>query len=183
MTAPRSFTFRPRYRALAWTTVGVSGSIGGVAMLLGFAALPLVTGGLGVALGALYLASPTWRIAVTVDDEALTVGSPRKQRFRLPWAEVVRVVASPTTSSCFVDGGTPERSLLVPGDGAPAPYDIANRPALVEAILAHVAADKVQIVTTLEAAAAAATPAPPPAAPPAAGSDEAAAPPPAGSGQ
>jgi len=54
----------------------------------------------------------------------------------------VRVVASPATSSCFIDGGAPERSLLVPGDGAPAPYDIADRAALVEAILARVPATR-----------------------------------------
>jgi hypothetical protein len=148
---PQTFSFRPRYRFLAWGTVGIGGSMTGVAMLLGFAAVPLATGALGVVLGAAYLASPTWRITVTIDDEALTVASPRRQRFRLAWADVVKVVASPTTSTCFVDGGRPERSLLVPGDGAPAPYDITDRKALVEAILAHVPADKVQTVATLEA--------------------------------
>ena len=114
--------------------------------------VPLVAGALGIALGAAYLASPTWRIAVTVDDAGLSVGSPRRLRFRLAWADVVRVVASPSTSSCFVDGGTPEHSLLVPGDGAPAPYDIADRAALVEAILAHVPVDKVQTVASLDKA-------------------------------
>ena len=117
-----------------------------------FLSVPLVSGVLGIALGAAYLASPTWRIRVTVDDDGLTVGSPKRQRFRLAWHEVVRVVASPSTSTCFVDGGKPERSLLVPGDGAPAPYDIADRKALVEAILAHVPADKVQTVASLESA-------------------------------
>ena len=43
----------------------------------------------------------------------------------------MRVVAAPTTHTCFVDGGAPERSLLVPGDGAPAPYDLEDREALV----------------------------------------------------
>lgn len=149
MTA-QTFSFRPRYRFLAWSTVGIGGSISGVAMVLGFAAVPLAAGALGVVLGAAYLASPTWRITVTVDDDALTVASPRRPRFRLAWADVVRVVASPATSTCFVDGGRPEHSLLVPGDGAPAPYDITDRKALVEAILAHVPADKVQTVATLE---------------------------------
>jgi hypothetical protein len=131
--------------------MGVGGSIAVVASILGFAALPLATGALGVVLGAAYLASPTWRIAVTIDDDGLTVGSPKRQRFRLAWHEIVRVIASPATSTCFVDGGAPERSLLVPGVGAPAPYDITDRKALVEAILAHVPADKVQIVGSLEA--------------------------------
>ena len=62
------------------------------------------------------------------------------------------MVASPTTQSCFVDGGAPERSLLVPGDGAPAPYDIADRGALFDAILAHVAADMVRTVESLDKA-------------------------------
>lgn len=149
---PRSFPFRPRYRALAWSSVGVGGSMAVVATVLGLVTVPLVTGVLGIALGAAYLASPTWRITVTVDDDGLAVGSPRRLRFRLAWRDIVRVVASPTTSTCFVDGGAPETSLLVPGDGAPAPYDIADRKALVEAILAHVPADKVKTVESLDKA-------------------------------
>ena len=50
------------------------------------------------------------------------------------------------------DGGAPERSLLVPGDGAPAPYDIEDKPALYAAILAAVPADRVETVETIEAA-------------------------------
>jgi hypothetical protein len=65
---------------------------------------------------------------------------------------VSRFRRRPATSTCFVDGGAPERSLLVPGDGAPAPYDIADRQALVGAILAHVLAGKVQIVASLDRA-------------------------------
>ena len=148
--SPPSFRFRPRYRGIAWSSLGVGGSIAVVASILGFVAVPLATGVLGVALGAAYLASPTWQIAVTIDDTGFSVGSPKRLRFRLAWSDVVRVVASPTTSSCFVDGGSAERSLLVPGDGAPASYDIADRSALVEAILAHVPADKVQTVASLD---------------------------------
>jgi hypothetical protein len=151
MTA-RSFAFRPRYRGLAWSSMGVGGTIATLSALGGMITIPVITGVLGVVLGVAYLASPTWRIAVTIDDAGLTVGSPRRQRFRLAWHEVVRVVASPATSTCFVDGGAPERSLLVPGDGAPAPYDIADRAALVEAILARVPADKVRTVASLDAA-------------------------------
>jgi len=149
---PRSFAFRPRYRGLAWSSIGVGGGIAALAVALGAVTVPLVSGVLGIALGAAYLASPTWRIAVTVDEAGLRVGSPRRERFALAWRDVVRVVASPTTQSCFVDGGAPERSLLVPGDGAPAPYDIADRGALFDAILAHVAADKVRTVESLDKA-------------------------------
>jgi hypothetical protein len=146
----RTFAFRPRYRWLAWGSIGLGGSMTTVAVAIGFATVPLVTGALGVALGVAYFASPTWRIAVTISDDGLSVGSPARQRFHLRWADVVRVIASPSTSTCFVDGGAPERSLLVPGDGAPAPYEIADRAALVAAILAQVPADKVQLVETLE---------------------------------
>jgi len=146
----RSFAFRPRYRALAWSSIGVGGAVAAIAAVLGPVTIPLVTGALGIALGAAYLRSPTWRISVTVDDSGLRVGSPRRLRFELAWADIIRVVAAPTTSSCFVDGGSPDRSLLVPGDGAPAPYDIADRAALIEAILAHVPADKVQTVASLD---------------------------------
>jgi hypothetical protein len=144
--------FRPRYRGVAWTSVGVGGSLAVVAAGIGFVALPLVTGVVGVAIGAAYLASPAWRLAVTVDDEGLEVGSPSRRRFRLAWADVVRVIATPPAHACFVDGGAPDRSLLVPGQGAPAPYDLENRQALYDAILAHVPADRVTIVESLEKA-------------------------------
>jgi len=149
---PRSFPFRPRYRALAWSSIGVGGTVAIFAALAGAALAPFGGGLLGIALGAGYLASPTWRIAVTVDDSGLAVASPGRLRFRLAWSDIVRVVASPTTRTCFVDGGTPEHSLLVPGDGAPAPYDIADRGALFELILAHVPADKVTTVESLDRA-------------------------------
>jgi hypothetical protein len=149
---PRSFAFRPRYRGLAWSSIGVGGGMAAAAVALGLATVPLVSGVLGIALGIAYLASPTWRISVTIDDTGLRVGSPKRERFQLAWADVVRVVAAPGTRSCFVDGGTPERSLLVPGDGAPAPYDIIDRGDLVDAILAKVPADKVRTVESLDKA-------------------------------
>jgi hypothetical protein len=148
----RTFGFRPRYRGLAWSSIGVGGTMAAVAGVLGFVTVPLAAGALGIALGAAYLASPTWRIAVTVDADGLAVGSPGRLRFRLAWRDIVRVVASPSTRTCFVDGGAPERSLLVPGDGAPAPYDIADRATLYDLILAHVSPDRVTRVESLDKA-------------------------------
>ncbi len=146
---PTRHRFRPRYRGVAWTAAGVGGALAAVSAVAGFLTVPLVTGAIGVVMGAAYLASPTWRLAVTVDDDGLEVGSPRRRRFRLPWRDVVRVVASPETHTCFVDGGAPERSLLVPGAGAPAPYDLEDRPALVAAILAHVPPDRITTVASI----------------------------------
>ena len=149
MTA-RVFRFRPRMRALAVSAMALAAGLGALAALAGnwtLAALAAV-----VALGGVgYLRSPAWRLAVTVDDDGLEVGSPARRRFRLAWGEVVRVVASPTTGTCFVDGGAPERSLLVPGDGAPAGYDLDDKPALFATILARVPAERVETVTRLDA--------------------------------
>jgi hypothetical protein len=145
----KTFRFKPRYRGVAWTSVGVGGALGIVSAAVGFVAVPMISGAVGVAAGIAYLASPTWKISVTVDDDGLTVGSPSKQRFRIAWQDVVKVIAAPEKHTCFVDGGTPDKSLLVPGDGAPAPYDIEDKQALVEWILAHVAADKIENVASL----------------------------------
>lgn len=146
----RRFRFRPRFRGLAIGSVGVGGALGVVTFAtLGAAFVPLATGALGVVLGTGYLLSPTWKLEVVIDDDGLEVRSPKARKFRVAWTEVVKVVASRSTSSCFVDGGAPERSLLVPGQGAPAPYDIEDRPALLAEILAHVDPAKVQEVASL----------------------------------
>jgi hypothetical protein len=146
------FRFKPRFKGLAVGALGLGGALGAVSLVaLGAALLPLATGAAGVVLGAGYLLSPAWKLEVVVDDEALEVRSPRASKFRLPWSDVKRVVASQTTHTCFVDGGTPEKSLLVPGDGAPAPYDIENKPALYAAILARVPHDRVKAVGSLDA--------------------------------
>ena len=145
MSGARTFRFRPRYRGLALSSLSLGGALSVVSVaLMGAAMLPLATGIAGVALGGAYLGSPAWKLAVIVDDEALEVRSPKGTKFRLPWSEVVRVVATPADKTCFVDGGAPEKSLIVPGDGLPAPYDIEDRTALYDAIIAHVPADKVQ---------------------------------------
>ncbi len=145
-----TFRFRPRYRGVAWTSIGVGGSLSVVAAVVGFVAVPLAAGALGVVLGGAYLASGTWRLRVVTDDAGLEVGTTKRQRFRLAWSDVAKVVVSTATNTCFVDGGEPARSLLVPGVGAPAPYDIENRAALVATILEHVAADRIERVATLE---------------------------------
>ena len=147
--------FRPRYRGVAWTAVAVGGTLSVLAIGVGAIAVPLITGALGVAAGIAYLASPTWRLSVIADDDGLEVSSANRKRFRIAWSDIVKVTASPTTHSCFVDGGAPERSLLVPGVGAPAPYDLGDRPALFAAIMQHVPADRIETVETLEQAIAA----------------------------
>ncbi|HUH00665.1 MAG TPA: hypothetical protein VML75_01645 [Kofleriaceae bacterium] len=154
MGGSQRFRFRARYTLFAWGmiaigalfasapwTAGADGDSGVAALIIGIGA---------ALLGVLYLVSPAWRIVVVIDDDALEVLSGRDRRFRLAWSEVVRVVASPGTKTCFVDGGDPSRSLKVPGKGAPAPYDIEGREALFDAIMAHVPPTSVEEVPFLE---------------------------------
>jgi hypothetical protein len=89
---------------------------------------------------------------VVVDDEGLEVRGKHDRKFFVAWRDINQIVASPSTHTCYVDGGGGDRSLIVPGDGAPAPYDIENKRALYETIIAHVDRSKVREVETLEAA-------------------------------
>ena len=152
MTALAAYRFRPRYRGVALIAAAIGAIFIGVSLVgVGFAITAmLMVGVMGVLLAVAYLASPTWHIIVRVGDDGLEVGTKQRVRFVLPWTDIKRVVASPTTHTCFVDGGSAERSLLVPGDGARAPYWIENRDALFDAICAHVDPARVQIVGSLD---------------------------------
>jgi hypothetical protein len=145
----RRFRFRPKQ---PWTA--------GIACLLGagLAGASLVNrdwgwalvGASALLLGCLYLLSPAWKTEVVVDGEALEVVRGGERRFRLPWDEVVRLVIARGNRTAFVDGGGPERSLLLPGRGAKAPYRIGDQPALFDAIVARVAPDRVIEVDRLD---------------------------------
>jgi hypothetical protein len=137
---------------MAWGSIGTGSAVTIAGLFLGVATLPIVAGAIGMSLGLLYLGSPTWKIVVVTDDDALEVKTASATKFRLAWNDVVRVVASPTTHTAFVDGGAPERSLLVPGDGAPAPYAIEDSAALVDTILARVTPDRIERVESLDRA-------------------------------
>ncbi len=147
--------FEPRFRALAGVTIAIGLAIAGGALagVLGDTmTLPaLGVGLLGLALGVVYLVSPTWKLAVVTSDEGLRVELGHTPKFELLWSDVQAVVASPTTQTCFVDGGTSERSLLVPGDGAPASYRLAGRPELYQRIVSSVSSDRITYVDTLDA--------------------------------
>jgi hypothetical protein len=151
------FGFRPRYRGLAAAafTVGVLlfGAAWGFAPAGASRAFCLCCGGAGVALAVLYRLAPAWRYQVAIDDDGLEVLDGRgDRRFRVAWSEVARVVVSPSTRTLWLDGGGPERSLIVPGPGASAPYDIERKAELYAAILARVPADRIEEVDLLETA-------------------------------
>lgn len=156
MDASVDYRFRPRYRGL------VIGVIALAIALIAFGALEagrggsyvLITGIVGLLLGALYLLSPVWRMRVRVNAGGLAVlrGRAGVPRFQLLWDEIVRVVASEETGTCFVNGGGPDRSLMVPGPGASAPYDIENKSDLYRTIIARVAPARIQWVDLIETA-------------------------------
>jgi hypothetical protein len=146
----KSFRFRPRFAAIPWIVAGV-----GVAMmafgLVGGATgasrtFALLAGAMGPVIALAYLRSPAWKLVVVVDDEAFEVKGSQTIRFRLPWAEVQEVVYSTKFPTAFVNGGAAERSLLIPGPGAPAPYRIERAEELVAYVRAHVPAEKQRIV-------------------------------------
>lgn len=141
------YRFRPRYRGLAWGSIGIGGALAPLALWT--PAVIAMASVCGLGLGAAYLLSPTWKLAVETDAAALTVKAGERVRFTLPWSEVVKVLASPDTKTCFVDGGAAERRILVPGDGAPAPYRIEGREQLFDEIMARVPAAKVERVALL----------------------------------
>lgn len=151
-TAAVSFRFRPRFRNLALGAIAMGATlvIGGAVTPGAAAGYAMAGGGAGVVLGLLYLLSPAWRLAVFVDDDGLAVARGSALRFRLAWHEVARVVASNATKTCYVDGGAPERSLLVPGPGASATYDIEDKAALYEIIIEHVPLARIEWVELLE---------------------------------
>ncbi|MBZ0232899.1 MAG: hypothetical protein K8M05_11265, partial [Deltaproteobacteria bacterium] len=152
MPLPARYRFRPRFRGLAVLAMVLGLALGGYGLVAGGAASTalVVIGMGGAALGGLYLGSPAWRMEVVVHDDALEVLASGDRRFRLPWSEVTTVIASPATETCFVDGGAPERSLLVPGDGAPAPYAIEDAAGLYRAIVARTPPERVREVALLE---------------------------------
>jgi hypothetical protein len=103
-----------------------------------------------VLLAILYLLSPAWRTEVLVDADGLEVQNRGNRRFRLPWGEVTRVVVARARGTAFVDGGAPDRSLLLPGRGARAPYKIERQADLLERILAGVEAERIVEVDRLD---------------------------------
>jgi hypothetical protein len=148
----RSFAFRPRFKGIAYLAM-MSGPAAALAgYLSGYlgALVATVIGCAGIMLGVGYLRSPAWRFVVTVNDSGLSVSRGDREVLKLDWDEISKVVASPSTHTCYVDGGTPAQSLLVPGEGASASYDIDNKSELVGLIIEGVADEQLEIVDYLD---------------------------------
>ncbi|RMH40037.1 MAG: hypothetical protein D6689_14925 [Deltaproteobacteria bacterium] len=156
MTATE-FRFLPRYRAYAWTAIALGVATAVAALVGGARGRALWTavgfGGGAAALAALYLRSPVWRYRLRVDDRGVElVDHHGDRRFLVEWTDVVRCVASPDTRTLALDGGGPERTVVVPGPGAPAPYDVADKDELYEAIVRRVPPERIERVDLVELA-------------------------------
>ncbi|HLU67619.1 MAG TPA: PH domain-containing protein, partial [Kofleriaceae bacterium] len=98
------FRFRP---GRPWTA-GLAVLLGGgllVSTLAAGGGWTAWVGGGAALLGALYFASPVWRMEVRVDQRGLEVVRGGARRLALPWDQVVRVTVSPAHRTAFVDGG------------------------------------------------------------------------------
>lgn len=136
------YRFKPRFLGVAFVSLSL-----GVVLIAAAATLTpdrvssifaLITGTIGVFLSFTYLRSPVWRLALDVQESDLVLWNGTTERLRLPWSDITRVVVDPDREVCFVDGGSPDKSILVPGPAAPASYVITKRDELIDAILAHV---------------------------------------------
>jgi hypothetical protein len=151
----QQFRFRPRHAALAWSAMVVGGVLIGLAVALRLAGANLIftagAGAFGVLLGVLYLASPAWRFCVLVDDAGIEVQDHHgDRRFRADWSALDRVIAAPATRTCLLSAGGPDRTLIVPGPGAPAPYDIEDKRTLYDLIIKHAPGHIVTEVESLD---------------------------------
>lgn len=148
------YRFRPAHPGVAGLAALLGGGLLAGGLLAGSGAAVLILGGFGLAMAALYFASPVWRTEVRTDETGLEVLTRGDRRFRLGWADVVRVVAAPRSKSAFLDGGEPQRSLLLPGPGARAPYRIENQASLFQEVMERTPPDRVIEVDRLSRAAA-----------------------------
>jgi hypothetical protein len=145
------FRFRPKFLVIpiAASAMGIAAAV--VGLISGMNPLAAIAiGSFGPLLGFLYLRAPAWRYSVVVEDETIAVFLGDTLRFRLPWNEVKEVVCNDELKVLFLDGGAPEKSLLVPGPGAPAPYRIEDAARLYDLILAHVPPERCRRVASLE---------------------------------
>jgi hypothetical protein len=131
-----TYRLLPRYRWLATA----AGLLGLAIAVVGFARSHWTLcgiGGFAIVLGAAYLLSPSWRIRLVTSEDALEFAKPNGTVDRIAWTDIKRLLIA-GNQTCLLVGTTAKTSLIVPGLGAPAPYDIENKAALFAEIVARV---------------------------------------------
>jgi hypothetical protein len=145
-----NYRLLPRYRSLPIAAAGLGVAIAAVGAFRGTWSLCAI-GGIAVALAAAYLWSPSWRMQLITSDTGLTFQKANGAQRFVAWNDVKRLLVAPN-QTCLMVGTDAETSLIVPGLGAPAPYDIQNKAALFAEMTAKVANSKQRTVETIETA-------------------------------
>lgn len=143
------YRFRPKYRVIPWISAGLGVAILGIGLFVDLdresRIFALASGIFGPALAAMYLASSAWKLAIETGEDGLKLWAGSELRFTIAWSEVVKLIHSPTHKTAFVDGGVPDKSLVLPGPGVPAPYRIEKQAALYGELLGRIPKDRQEI--------------------------------------
>ncbi|MBP9086529.1 MAG: hypothetical protein KBG15_10460 [Kofleriaceae bacterium] len=150
------YRLRPRYRVLPASAASIGAVIAAFGALQGPFALVAV-GGAATALGAAYWFSPTWKIRLVTSPDELQFHTARGVK-SLPWTQVRKLFIDRAHRTCLIVGSNAETSVIVPGIGAPAPYDIENKSELFDEIVSYVPAARQRDVASVEEAIAAKLP-------------------------
>jgi predicted membrane metal-binding protein len=148
LQGPRSdeerFPLLPTTRYVGWVAL----CLGALLAALGSGGWRLLGGGFAVALAVITLLVQARRPVLIVDDAGYRVEVAGRERFRVAWDEVRRVLRDRSESALYVDCGDGRRNLLVPPAGGYA-FTFKNRARLVERIVARLPG-QVQDVERLE---------------------------------
>jgi hypothetical protein len=151
------YRLRPRFRLLPLSAAGIGTSVAVVGVVQSAVAL-IAVGGTATALAAGYWFSPTWKMRIVTSPDELQFHKTRDRITKIAWRDIRRVFVDRVHHTCLVVGRNADSSLIVPGVGAPAPYDIDDKRALFDEIVANVATEKLRDVDSIEAAIAAKLP-------------------------
>ena len=151
MNQNKRFFLRPRFVFLAGTTIVIGFLFFIAGIVLEEQTLMIIIGLVGIILSSLYLFSSAWKLYIHVDKTAIEViDHKNKVHVTLPWNEIEKVIASPSTHTCYIDSGDTRSSILIPGVGATASYSIKYHKELFHLILNHVPDNRVLYVDLLE---------------------------------
>ncbi len=143
-----SYPFSPRFKFVAYAAL-VLGAVALTGAIIAGGVSGWVIGLLCISSGAAYLLSPAWKIVIETNENGITVFQKQKTRFSLPWSSVERFLVMPDEKAAFVDGGSPEKSVLIPGPGAQAGYQIVEKAALIREISKRIPAHRIKAVENL----------------------------------
>ena len=139
------YTLLPTTRYVSWVAVATGGLL---AVMAPSVLLRGLSGGMAVALMLLTWAVGRRRPVLILDDAGYRVQVGSRERFRVRWDEVHRVLRDRSEGAVYLDCGDGKRNLLVP-PAAGFAFTFSDRVGLVERILTRVG-DKVQDVERLD---------------------------------